>query len=473
VSLIAIARALVVVGAGIGAVAAGAAGAGASPAAAAATSSGAQLWAARYHNAGNGGATAVAVSPDGKTAFVTGWALQAGHTDLSDYVTIAYNAATGARRWLSRYNDPDNGEDRAYSIAVSRNGETVFVTGYGQGTAGSYNYATVAYNAATGARRWVARYSGIDALDAPSVTVSPDGRTVFVAGSGADATGGYGYITIAYNAASGHRRWDTHYAGPVGSGDFAHSVAISPTGKTVFVTGYSLGTRDGYDYATVAYNAATGAQRWAKRYNGATNGERGANSVAVSPNGKAVFVTGSIYTGKASNYDYATVAYNAATGAQLWAGRYSGRAAGDDQAYSVAVSPTGKAVFVTGYSQGPEGTYDYATIAYKATTGARLWVTRLAGPLAGGFGDRADSVAVSPSGSRVYVTGETANDAAYRTVAYSAATGAQLWLQQYRGAGLGSKAFSVAVSRLGTVFVTGYSVGDASGFDYVTIAYRG
>jgi PQQ-like domain len=302
----------------------------------------------------------VAVSPNGKTAFVTGYAIQAGHTDLSDYVTIAYNTATGARRWLSRYNDPDNGDDRAYSLAVSRNGDTVFVTGFGEGAAGSYNYATIAYNAATGARRWVARYSGIDVSAPPSVTVSPDGRTVFVAGTGAGTTGGYDYVTIAYNTANGHRRWDKHYAGPVGSGDFAHSVAVSPSGKAVFVTGYSLGTNNGYDYATVAYNAATGGQRWAARYNGPGNFTDEAFQVAVAPGGGAVYVTGESAGAVFDGWGWATVAYNAATGSRLWIRRYDG--AGGAKAFSVAVSRTTGTVFVTGYS-GENG--DYATIAYK------------------------------------------------------------------------------------------------------------
>ena len=120
----------------------------------------------------------------------------------------------------------------------------------------------------------------------------------------------------------------------------------------MYVTGSSIGTDNGYDYATVAYNTATGAQLWVKRYNGAANGSRGANSVAASPDGKTVYVTGSSYAGSTTDYDYATVAYSAATGAQLWVKRYSGPGSGDDQAYSVAASPDGTTVFVTGYRTG-------------------------------------------------------------------------------------------------------------------------
>jgi hypothetical protein len=58
------------------------------------------------------------------------------------------------------------------------------------------------------------------------------------------------------------------------------------------VTGYSHGTTSGDDYATTAYNAVTGTRLWAKRYNRPGNGTDRATSVAVSPNGAIVFVSG-------------------------------------------------------------------------------------------------------------------------------------------------------------------------------------
>jgi WD40 repeat protein len=446
--------------------------AGASPAAA---SPGAQLWVKRYDGSNStDDATSVAVSPGGGSVFVTGSSM--GTTSSEDYATVGYNAATGAQLWASRYNGPDNSEDEASSVAISPDGKTVFVTGYSFGTtAGEVDYATVAYSAATGAQLWAKRYIS-PALQgfATSVAVSPDGKAVFVTGySGSQTSGGYDYATVAYNPATGAQLWVKRYAGPAGD-DFAHSMTVS--GSTVYVTGSSIGTNNGYDYATVAYNAATGAQLWAKRYTGAPNGNRGANSVAASPDGKTVFVTGSSYAGSTTDYDYATVAYNAATGAQLWAKRYTGPGSGDDQAYSVAASPDGKTVFVTGYSSGTTaGQVDYATVAYNAATGARLWVKHYGGPAKGGIGTQAYSVAVSPSGSTVYVTGESGNDSTYATVAYSAATGTQQWVKRYTGNGpSGSAANAVTVSpTTGTVYVTGYSSGSGTGNDYATIAYQG
>jgi DNA-binding beta-propeller fold protein YncE len=110
-----------------------------------------------------------------------------------------------------------------------------------------------------------------------------------------------------------------------------------------------------------------------------------ATSVAVSPGGGTVYVTGSS-PGTTSFQDYATVGYNAATGAQLWVSRYNGPSSSIDEASSVAVSPDGKTVFVTGSSDASAGGVDYATVAYSAATGAQLWVKQHTGPASHGCG---------------------------------------------------------------------------------------
>src|SRR5438477_501332 len=114
-----------------------------------------------------------------------------------------------------------------------------------------------------------------------------------------------------------------------------------------------------------------GTELWARRYDGTGNSSDSAISAAASPDGSKVFVTGQS-TGTASGYDYATVAYAASTGAELWAKRYNGPGNGDDLANSVAASPDGSKVFVTGQSAGAaaHGGSDYATIVYDASSGA-------------------------------------------------------------------------------------------------------
>jgi hypothetical protein len=421
-------------------------------------------------------AMSVAVGPAGDTVYATGssW----GGTSGFDYAAVAYSAATGAQLWARRYNGPGNNTDKPTAVAVSPAGDMVFVTGSSYGGTSDDDYATVAYSAATGTQLWVSRYGSLlnSADQASSVAVSPSGDKVYITGTTWGSGPGKDYATVAYSAATGDQLWVKRYNGPGNGQDHAWSVTVSPSGNTVYATGDSYGgATTGYDYATVAYHAGTGARLWVKRYNGPGNGTDAANSVATSPAGDMVYVTGSS-GGETSGPDYATIAYNAATGARLWVKRYSGPGNGGGMATTVAASPSAGAVYVTGYSSGGTSGHDYATIAYNAATGARLWVKRYNGP--GNGTDAANSVAVSPAGDMVYVTGSSDGGTSgvdYATIAYNAATGARLWVKRYNGPGNGTDAAnSVATSPAGgMVYVTGSSGGKTSGPDYATIAYSG
>jgi hypothetical protein len=390
------------------------------------------------------------------------------------------SSSPGSQLWAERYGATEF-ENSANAVKVSPDGGTVFVTGVTDPPSGGSDYATIAYDATTGAQLWTADYNDPYSLNdyATSLAVSPSGGTVYVTGASGGETGGvvsYDYATIAYNATTGAQLWTAGYSGPGNGDDIANLVTISPSGKKLFVTGYSAGATSGDDYATVAYNASTGTQLWVKRYNGPGNGDDYAFALAVSPAGGALYVTGSS-SSEGEGPGYATIAYNPSTGAQLWVARYNGPATLDDSARSIVVSPNGGTVYITGASVGKASNYDYATIAYKATTGAALWTKRYNGP--GNSDDRATSVALSPSGGTVYVTGKSAGTATgydYATVAYNTATGARLWLARYNGPGFGTDgAQAMAVSpATGTVFVTGQSAGTgAMEIDYATVAYQG
>jgi outer membrane protein assembly factor BamB len=301
---------------------------------------------------------------------------------------------------------------------------------------------------------------------ARAVAVSPDGATVFVTGTSDGGSGsGWDYATVAYRASDGAQLWVTRYNGPANFRDSAAAVSVARDGTKVFVTGTSAdGSNSGY--ATVAYGASDGAQLWVKRWAPASCCNYYAAAI-VSPGGNRVFVTGHVQS-QAVTAEYGTVAYNATTGARLWARRYAGSGA-----TAIAVSPDLKKVYVTGQSH-----INYGTLAYSARTGTLLWA-RFYGSRRGN--DFAHSVAVSPGG-RVVVTGITWSSATgydYATVAYSPG-GTQLWARRYNGPGgnpppgtsLGDVADAVAAPGNGRVYVTGSSWGgSATGDDYATVAY--
>ena len=434
---------------------------------------GRELWVARYNGPGDGDdvAKSLSVSADGSRVFVTGYS--DGGLSHEDYATAAYAASSGQLLWARRYTGPGSREDIAFSVGTSPQGSAVFVTGSSdRGDPNDVDYATLAYDAVTGATRWVRLYSGPGGGPdrALSLAASPDGSQVFVTGSSYRWPASTDYTTIAYASGTGSVSWMTRYDGPVGGADTAYSVAASPDGSKVFVTGISDGGTSDYDAATAAYSASTGVQLWAGRYNGPGNDLDEALAVAASPDGSMVFVTGDSI-GVLTGVDYATVAYDSSSGTELWVSRYAGPGNGFDAAYSVAVSPDGSKVFVTGGSDATNGLDDWATVAHDAATGATLWIKRYNGPLNGI--DTAYSVAVSPDGSRVFVTGFSCGKAAdYTTVAYNAATGATEWVRRYDGGQQDDAANFVAASADGSkVFVTGGSSRRIGNEDYVTLAY--
>ena len=294
----------------------------------------------------------MAVSPDSKTVYVTG-NTRTG-LNLSGFGTVAYDATTGAQLWASLYNPPDASAS-ATAINLSPDGKTVFVTGSSEGS-GPAQGATVAYDAATGAQIWAD--SGVSALEvATSQAISPDGSTVF--DTGYEYGGGTWHLdTVAYASATGVKLWEIE--GPAGR---AFSIALSPDGTRVFVTGFAQARAN--KYLTIAYDTATGARLWGSRYTAPSGFGSIAFAVAVSPSGLRLYVTGVSVGSATSESDYATVAYAADDGAQLWASRYNGPGNGPDTAIAVAVSPAGRAVFVTGYSTGIVSGYDWATIDYR------------------------------------------------------------------------------------------------------------
>lgn len=403
---------------------------------------------------------AMATSPDGSQVFI------AGGSDSKGLVTVAYDAATGQQQWDSALVTPGSG-DQAIAVAVSPDGSTVFATG---GAGGSY--VTIAYSAATGQQLWVSRYSG-DASPA-ALALSPDGTTVYVTGTSKTKKTSWDYATVAYQAATGRQLWASRYNGRAGKGDFAHALAVSPDGSTVYVTGGSQGRTSGLDAATIAYQASTGRQLWVSRYNGRANGADAGASVAVSLDGTRVFITGTS-EGKTSHQDIFTAAYAAAHGTPLWTRRYNGPANLDDEGQKVIVSPDGGTVIACGTTRAR--TYNYVAIAYSPVTGAALWTGDYNGT---GNRNTLSSAAISQDGSTLYLVGTAVqlfdgggiNSYGF-TAAVNPATGAQLWGQITTVQdGINSYGGPIAVSPDGSAV---YSVINSFGPDegFQTTAFQG
>jgi hypothetical protein len=330
-----------------------------------------------------------------------------GHVK-THFETVAYRAATGARLWARSYQPGRFGLiDHPVAITVSRDGARVYVTG--DAVAPIQGVVTVAYDARTGRQLWASRYmpKGVGAR-VSGLAVSPDGTTLYLTGSRGLAQSEF--AVIAYAAATGKQRWLRYYT-KVNPG-YAESVAVSPDGKTVYATG-SVGYLS--SVLTVAYGAA-GTLKWATRYNNPYAGGAAGGQIVAGPGGTAVYIVGTA-ANKNGHYDTATFAYSAATGKQLWLDRYNAHSGGGQ----IAVTPDGQTVIVAGLrNNGRTGRYSLA--AYNASTGRTRWA-RLA-PYS--FGDPSGLV-INPPGDTMFIGGN-------RTTAYSVADGTVLWTTSYNRA---------------------------------------
>ena len=312
-------------------------------------------------------------------------------------------------------------------------------------------------------QEWVARYNGsgnyFDVAEA--LAVDGDGN-VYVTGWSIGSDTGTDYATIKYDS-NGDTVWVRCYNGSGNKSDGAYALAVHASGN-VCVTGYS-GDWPFMDYATIRYDS-NGDTAWVRRYNGSGNNDDAAFALAVDASGK-VYVTG-LSTGSGTDYDYATIKYKP-SGDTVWVRRYNGPGNYADVSYALALDASGN-VYVTGNSTGSGTDYDYATIKYKPN-GDTVWVRRYNGPGNG----RDDARALTVDGSdNVYVTGlstGSGTDYDYATIKYDP-NGDTVWVRRYNGPGNGwDEACAIEVDGSGNVYVTGLSTGSGADYDYATIKY--
>jgi len=389
--------------------------------------------------------------------YVTGLSIGASRT--YDIATIKYTPA-GDMKWLARYNSPGNGYEHPQAMAIDGDGN-VYVTGWTAALFEYYDYVTIKYDS-MGIQQWVARYDYEGATDIAHAIALDRFGNIYVTGysytlHSSSTPGASSYATIKYNHA-GVLQWVARYGS---KGSVAAAIAIDPAGD-VYVTGHSTSAppHTGWepDYATVKYNSA-GKQQWVARYDGPGHIEDRAEAVALDNAGN-VYVTGVSYG--LLKKDFATIKYNRA-GVEQWVARYNGPYH-HSQPEAMAIDGSGN-VYVTGYTYGLENRMDYVTIKYNGA-GVKQWIARYDGPA--NSDDRSNSIAVDRMGN-VYVTGYSNAD--FLTLKYNSA-GVRQWGARYNGPkGLFDSAIGLYLDAIGNVYVTGSS-NDSTGLtNYVTIKY--
>ncbi|MGH8990596.1 MAG: PQQ-binding-like beta-propeller repeat protein [Acidimicrobiia bacterium] len=276
---------------------------------------GALLWSANWDGPAEGSTSPLAkpvdvvATPDGHGVFLTAIARPAGRPWVQ-WVTLAYDGGTGRPRWEARHTAADDSSAEAREMAVHPDGDLLYVTGWGHRpspSGASFDFLTIAYDTATGRPAWTGGYGSlragfpVDSNDLGwSVDISPDGRRVYVAGYSDDPVPGY--RIEARDARTGAEQWSTlaPLATPTQDQEGLFGlvkVRSSAGGGEVYVamSAYDEAALAGRDvsFAVAGFDSATGDLLWRGSYHDTERIQASyLKDLAVDPRGARVYVTG-------------------------------------------------------------------------------------------------------------------------------------------------------------------------------------
>ena len=274
-----------------------------------------------------------------------------------------------------------------------------------------------------------------------------------------------GFVVIKYDASNGSTIGTMQHE-PGGSVDIPNAITTDDAGN-IYVTGQSW--VDQRDFYTVKMDSL-GNVLWTARYNGTGPflfAHDIAIDIALDSNGD-VFVTGPSNSPTAFP-DYATIKYRGSDGAQLWLDRYH---LSTDTPVDLIIDSQDN-VYVTGFTEGQN--HVITTIKYRNSDGARLWVA-VDTPALQNF---ATSLALDSQGD-VYVAGRAdpdsdesnRNDNAV-VIRHRASDGARLWTTLYGENAVGhfDAALDIVIDASDNVYITGQTSSFGASADLLILQY--
>ena len=365
------------------------------------SSSGQQEWLARYNGPGNGRDGSNSIKIDNKGNVIVAGKSEGIGTNF-DFITIQYSLS-GEQKWFRRYAGIGNQYDEVSSIGIDSI-DNIYIAGIS-----NQRYAIIKYDSA-GTQQWVNFYGTENNVSYATAIIIDKYGNIYVTGqSGEDSTSSIDIVTIKYNS-FGILKWVAKYNSPTSENDYGMAIGVDSDGS-IYVCGGSQGDLHYDDYILVKYDSL-GAEQWNRRYNGSGNFSDQARALVIDKLNN-VYISG-YATQAGTGNDFTTIKYNP-FGDQIWLRKYNNGL--NDFCEDLTIDRIGN-IYVEGASDGNGTNYDYATIKYNAS-GNQLWAVRY--DYSGVYPDYPSSIAVDNNGS-VHVTGQSNRD--YLTIKYSQLTGA-------------------------------------------------
>ena len=364
------------------------------------SSSGQQLWIAKYIGNASGYNAGYSIKIDKMgNVIVTGTFFQLG--TKQDIITLKYSAF-GLRLWVNTYSSSGSHDDFSGNVVIDSS-DNIYITG----TSNNY-YVTIKYDS-SGVQKWIDLYDLVNHTGVSRAMTIDKCGNVYITGESGDSFTLIDIATIKYNS-FGIRQWVARYNSPTSENDYGLAIGVDSDGN-VYVCGGSQGDLHYDDYVTVKYDSS-GIEQWNRRYNGSANFVDQARALVID-NSNNVYISG-YATQAGTGYDFTTIKYNT-FGDQIWLRKYNNGL--NDIANDMTIDNYDN-LYVTGQSDGNSSNYDYATIKYNAS-GNQIWAVRY--DYSGQYGDYPQALVLDINGS-VIVTGSSNRD--YLTIKYSQLTGA-------------------------------------------------
>jgi uncharacterized delta-60 repeat protein len=382
-------------------------------------------------------------------------------------VVVKYNAV-GARQWVGTFNGPDTtGADHFASVVAGASGDV-----YASGRSWSpepwrqSDYITVKFNA-TGQQQWQDRFDGSGASQDEARCIAFDSAGgLIVTGSSRNEQQDLDYVTFRYTTAGARASFAT-YAGPGGPGnsyDCGRFVGRDGAGN-LYVAG-----RVEYGAVGLLKYDDQGRLQW-QRTTGYGQNADAPVGLHVTVAGDVLLLAKSARNGLPNTFVYHLLRYNS-LGDTIWTRAYFGPD-------SLGCTPSALCVdgqencYITGSSSSAAALTSWHTVKFLAD-GSREWAVTTPRPdtlhpLNPPTCIGCDSAGAVFIGSSLDTITSFFED---HLLVKLNPNGSEAWRRRYDGPGHQfDEARVLAVDAQGNCIVSGYSWGDTSGYDVVTIKY--
>ena len=247
--------------------------------------------------------------------------------------------SSGGILWTQTYSGTGAGHSVGTDIRIDAVGNVYVCGGTYKDTTDSRNAVVLKYNDA-GTFKWAYSYNGPGSRNDGFAALYVNGNAIAAVGTAwGGSTPEYDFLAVRLDS-SGNNVW-TRVWDYVGLNDGAHNLYLS--GTSLVVAGGAQSASTTFEYALVRLKASDGTVQGTTITGGSGFGIDQLTDIQTDPTGN-VYVTGGVYNGLTTLYDFKTIKYDTAL-SQVWSNVWNGASSLDDVATGLYLDQNGSVIF--------------------------------------------------------------------------------------------------------------------------------